>query len=193
MMLSPEEARTAATEAGLPPMLAEFAFFRTVLVSPGSAVGIGALSMALRSPGGPVPRVRELMALRAAWQAQSAYVWGQHFPGAARAGVTEEDLCAIRRGDIEALPGWVAQVAMQILEDLQDGGCITDPVWSRIAPGPNADAAEESAARDAAQTCAAVRLVAAAAVYRMLTTVTESLRIPLAAGERAWPPDQIAP
>lgn len=111
-----EPARTMAVLARQPDLLAPFLGW--------------AAALALN---GVLPkRDHEIVALRAAWNCQSEFEWGEHAEYARAAGLTDNEIAALARpvDDRE----WTASEAalMHAADELCAGFAITDATWARL-------------------------------------------------------------
>ncbi len=79
------------------------------------------------------PRDRELIILRAAWRAGSAYEWGQHAGIARDAGLTPAEIRRVTGG--ADMAGWspADAVLLRAVDELVDEGRISDATWSALA------------------------------------------------------------
>lgn len=79
------------------------------------------------------PRAREIVILRVAWNARSAYEWGMHAMVARRVGMDEADLAAVVEGPGSA--HWPAEEAalVRAVDELMATHRITDSTWAALA------------------------------------------------------------
>jgi alkylhydroperoxidase family enzyme len=125
------------------------------------------------------PRLRELAVLRVLWRCQAAYEWGNHYRLGRNAGLSREEIVAIRTEDPERdLAGQVA-IAVRAADEVVDLGRIS----------PETLAACRTVLTDPSILQEFVYLVAG---YRMMATVGASLH-PQRAITRLWPPDGVGP
>ncbi len=78
-------------------------------------------------------RQLEIIILRVAWRVKSAYEWHNHVGYGINAGLTLEEIGAIR--DFPAGGQWIEQEAalMQAVDDLLDNNNISDATWATLA------------------------------------------------------------
>jgi alkylhydroperoxidase family enzyme len=79
------------------------------------------------------PRTRELLILRVASRTRADYEWAQHVRLAAAAGVTPNEIEAVREG--ATAPGWTERDAalLTAVDELVDGHSVSDRTWTRLA------------------------------------------------------------
>jgi alkylhydroperoxidase family enzyme len=125
------------------------------------------------------PRLRELAVLRVLWRCHAAYEWGNHYRLGRNAGLSREEIVAVRTENPgRDLAGEVA-IALRAADEVVDLGRIT----------PETVAACRTVFTDPSDLQEFVYLVAG---YRMMATVGASLH-PERAITRLWPPDGIGP
>jgi 4-carboxymuconolactone decarboxylase len=78
-------------------------------------------------------RVLELIILRVAWRVKSAYEWHNHVGYGLNAGLTLEDIAAIR--DYPEGGDWSEQDAMVLrsVDELIESGTLSDPTWETLS------------------------------------------------------------
>lgn len=125
------------------------------------------------------PRLRELAVLRIMWRCGQAFEWGNHYRFARDAGVTREEVVAIRTPEpARDLAGPVALV-VRAADEVVDDGCVAEATMTELAvqfPGPLLD-----------------ELLYLLGGYRMFATVSASKREARASAHPLWPPDGVAP
>jgi 4-carboxymuconolactone decarboxylase len=75
------------------------------------------------------PRIREVALLRVVHRRDCDYLWSHHLPLAARAGLSEHEIDAIRRG---RLADAADQATLNAVDDLVDQGTVSTPVWTEL-------------------------------------------------------------
>jgi 4-carboxymuconolactone decarboxylase len=75
------------------------------------------------------PRIREVALLRVVYRRDCEYLWFHHLPIAQRAGLTADDIDAIRLGE---LPGEEDQAVVHAVDDLIDAADISADVWTEL-------------------------------------------------------------
>jgi alkylhydroperoxidase family enzyme len=75
------------------------------------------------------PRVREVALLRVVYRSDCGYLWSHHLPIAAQAGLSAEDIGAIRSGDC---PEPLDQVVVRAVDDLTAYSTITQSTWDEL-------------------------------------------------------------
>jgi hypothetical protein len=125
-------------------------------------------------------KLRELTILRVMWRCNQATEWGNHYGLARAAGVTPEEVLAIRTPTPERdLDGPVALV-VRAADEVVDDGVLSEGTMAALP----------SVFPDQNLRAEFLYLVAG---YRMYATVSASRRDPYR-GERApWPPDGVGP
>jgi alkylhydroperoxidase family enzyme len=86
-------------------------------------------------PGGVLPRAdSELLILRVAHNAASEYEWRHHERLGAAAGLSAEQIAAVREGP--AAPGWSERQALLLraADELHESRTISDPLWAELRP-----------------------------------------------------------
>jgi 4-carboxymuconolactone decarboxylase len=144
---------------------------RMLLHSPPVAEGWSAMLGALRNRTTLPPDLTELAVLRIAVLNDAAFEWTAHEPAARRAGVTDEQLAALRTVDPAAAPVFSAVQALTLR--------FTD-ASSRVVAVPDPLFAELREQLDDRQV---VELVATVAGYGMVSRFLVALQVPAADGE----------
>ena len=177
--LGTEETAAASIEAGLPERLQRVNLLRVALHHPPVARVIGDVIEALVLSGVLDPRLRELAILRVGWRIGAAYEWGNHYPIARRAGLTDEEITAVREADAGRLPAAERCVVR-----------LVDEVLDSVAATP----ATLAEARDLlGDDRALLELVMIPACYRAIGTLLLTFDVPLEEGVAPWPPDGARP
>lgn len=76
------------------------------------------------------PRIREVALLRVVFRAECEYLWSHHIPIAKRAGLSSQDISAIRSGDAVDP---VARMVIRAVDDLMAHHTITQSTWDELA------------------------------------------------------------
>lgn len=178
-LLSEHDAREAAEAAGISPALAGPHLFRFALKNPRLArvyadiVDVAVLNGRLDA------RLREIAILRVGWRIGSVYEWSNHVPLARRAGVTDEELLAVRTADGSVLgPGELAVIAL------------VDEVLDQVEVSA---ATLEQARAVVGEADALLELVAIPGFYRAIGSMLLTFEVPLEPHIDRWPPDGRAP
>lgn len=117
-------------------------------------------------PGGTLPRRdSELVILRVAHRRDCRYELEQHRRLGRRAGLSPAEIERVAEGP--GASGWSPrqQVLLQVVDELQDAGDLTDETWAAV--------------RAHLDERGAIELVLLAAHYDMLATAITTLRVPL--------------
>lgn len=75
------------------------------------------------------PRVREVALLRVVHRRNCDYLWSHHLPIAQRAGLSRDEIDAIRHGQ---LTDATDQSVLAAVDDLIDDGTISTPTWEEL-------------------------------------------------------------
>lgn len=126
------------------------------------------------------PRLRELTILRVMWRCDRAFEWGNHYRHARQAGVSREEVMAVRTAtpqhDLHGSVGLVVRAADEII----DQGALSESTVTELRE-LFTDAAEFD------------EFVYLASGYRMFATVAASKREPYRGSHAPWPPDGFSP
>jgi alkylhydroperoxidase family enzyme len=79
------------------------------------------------------PRIRELLILRVASRTRADYEWAQHVRMAAAAGVTDEEIEAVRDGAAGSAWSPLDAALLAAVDELVDGYRVTDDTWAGLA------------------------------------------------------------
>ncbi len=125
-------------------------------------------------------KLRELAILRIMWRCEQAFEWGNHYRLARNAGVTREEVLAIRtRTPGRDLDGPVA-VVVRAADEVVDGTSVSEETMSAL----------RELFRDRGLLNEFLYLLCG---YRMFATVSASRREPYAGSRAPWPPDGVGP
>ena len=79
------------------------------------------------------PRQRELLILRTGWRCRAGYEWARHVPIGRRAGLSEDEIAALKRpvedGDWDAADAVLVAVADALVADF----FVPDALWAQLA------------------------------------------------------------
>jgi 4-carboxymuconolactone decarboxylase len=75
-------------------------------------------------------RVREVALLRVVHRRDCGYLWSHHLPIARRAGLTDEDIDGVRRGEAA---DEVDRAVLSAVDDLVDDNTISDTTWTALS------------------------------------------------------------
>ena len=179
-MLSIEDSRKAAEQAGVPVRLADLSVFRTLLRRPAIAKAIADLLFANFSSELD-GRLRELVIMRLGWGTGSVYEWTQHWPIAQEQfGCSPEDLLAVRDWRSAGHFGSVERAVLEATDETIETGSLSEPTFRACAEQLGS-----------AEAC--LDLVSAIGTWRLISQVLKSLSVPLEDGVAPWPPDGVAP
>ncbi len=117
-------------------------------------------------------RDRELLILRIGYLCGSEYEWGQHVAIARRAGISAEEIAAVKQGSSAA--SWSAQdrLLLQAAEDLRTYACIQDNTWAGLQAFYN--------------TQQMIDIIFTVGQYNLVSMALNSLGVPLDEGVRGF-------
>jgi len=154
--------------------------FRTLAHHPDLVRHVYGLLLQLSNRNKLDTRLRELLIMRLAWTTKCAYAWFQHYRIAQQAGITSDEIVAIRDWRNSMLFGAAERAVLAATDDTVVFGSISDAVWAEC----------ERALKDPVLL---VELVAAIGNWSMISQVLLSLRVEIEDGGTPWPPDGKAP
>lgn len=176
-----DEAKAAADEASVPDYMAELAIFQVLLNHPRLASGLNDLLARMLWQGRLDSRLRELAIMRIGWLTACEYEWAQHWRVAQGLGVSTDDLLGVR--DWRSYQGFgpTEQAVLAATDDVVRDGVVGADSWAacRQAFGPDH--------------AILVELVTAIGAWRMVSSILQSLQVPLEADVQSWPPDGKSP
>lgn len=176
-----EAALSAAGEVEVLSQLAELNIFRTLLKHPKLAKIINDLLLTLLYTGNQLSvRARELLIMRIGWVTGCDYEWTQHWRVALDAGLTEEELVAVKHWREADCFDAVDRAVLAATDETLADGCISAGTWEQCAEllGSEAELLE---------------LPAAIGCWRLVSQLARSVDIQLEDGVASWPPDGIPP
>ncbi|HEY0182951.1 MAG TPA: carboxymuconolactone decarboxylase family protein [Rhodopila sp.] len=177
-MVSLDRARELGDAMGLPARRTQSEAFRVVANNPAVArAAFGQLIQLLENNTFDI-RLRELMIMRIAWVTGSVYEWTQHWRVASAAEIPPEDILAVRDWRSSGRLKPADQAILTATDECLSGRSISDEAWADVAKH----------VPDPAQQ---VEFVIAMGNWLALSMLFRNLRIPLAAGTVAWPPDGV--
>ncbi len=130
--LTPE---AQAALAALPEFARAFNIFRTQAHKPAALKAFLAWGNYILSDANALPaRTRELAILRTGFLCKAGYEWAQHVLIGRQAGLTGEEIAAIKLG--AAAPGWRALDAaiLAACDELVRDHFVSDATWAALAP-----------------------------------------------------------
>jgi 4-carboxymuconolactone decarboxylase len=143
--------------------------FNAMLVSPGVGLALQELGAAVRYRTSLTDRAREIAILALAELRRSDFEWYAHERVGRRAGLTDEEMAALRTGDSPATLSEQERVVLETSRRLAEGGDLDD------------DAFEKAQATLGRETLA--ELVVLVGYYDLLALSLRVWRTPLPAGE----------
>ena len=181
--LPSEEAEAAAEAVGVPPYMARLSVFQILLAHPRLARAFNDLLGVLLWDSELDPRLRELAIMRIAWTTGSVYEWTQHWTIATSLGIEEGDLLGVRAWESHAGFSRVDRAMLRATDDVVERGAVTRATWDEL----------EASVRGPDTTKVLLEAVSAIATWRMMSSILQSLEVPLESGAAPWPPDASAP
>jgi len=79
-------------------------------------------------------RIRELLILRIAWLRRAEYEWAQHVLLAQKAGLSKEEIEAVKEGPACAVWGPLDAALLRAVDELHTDALVTDITWNRLRP-----------------------------------------------------------
>jgi alkylhydroperoxidase family enzyme len=176
-----DEAKSAADEAGVPDYMAELAIFQVLLNHPKLASGLNDLLARMLWQGKLDSRLRELAIMRIGWLTACEYEWSQHWRVAQGLGVSADDLAGVRDWRSYKLFGPAERAVLAATDDVVRDGVIGAQSWAACKQVFGDDHAT------------LVELVTAIGAWRMVSSILQSLQVPLEDDVASWPPDGLPP
>ena len=179
-LLDIEAATAAARVAGIGEVLAKVNLFRATLHHPPIGRIVGDVVDALVINSVLDARLREIAILRTGWRLGSVYEWSNHYGIGRRAGLTDDEIVAIREGDSSNVLTTADHCVIRLVDEVFDHVVVSPPTLSE--------------ARDLlGDDRALLELVMIPGCYRTIGTVLLSFDIPLEDHVTPWPPDGHSP
>ncbi len=179
-MLSVEDARKAAAQVEIPEQVAELNIFRVLLNHPILAKRLNDLLMTLLVRGKLDARLRELVIMRLGWATGSDYEWTQHWRIARALGLPEVDLLAVRDWRGSDRFSDADRAVLAATDETLEEGAISPETWTLCLQ--HVGGSEEL-----------LELTAAVGTWRLISSLLQSVEIPLEEGVASWPPDGRTP
>ena len=176
-----DEAKSAADEAGVPDYMAELAIFQVLLNHPKLASGLNDLLARMLWQGKLDSRLRELAIMRIGWLTACEYEWSQHWRVAQGLGVSADDLAGVRDWRSYKSFGPAERAVLAATDDVVRDGVIGAQSWAACKQVFGGDHAT------------LVELVTAIGAWRMVSSILQSLQVPLEDDVVSWPPDGLPP
>ena len=178
-LLSTDDARRAGLAAGMPERVAQANIMRFALQHPRVANVFAAMIDVAVFHGALDARLREIAILRVGWRIGSVYEWSNHVGVARGAGLTDDEIVAIRTADASVLTD-ADLVAIRVVDDVLDGTRVSDAAFAeaRALLGDGDELFE---------------LVTIPAFYRAIGTMLLTYSVPLEDGLDPWGPDGQGP
>ena len=178
--VSVEEAQRLGREFGINEAQAGRSAFRMLANHPDLVKHVYGLLTMLSTRNKLPSRLRELIIMRLAWRAGSEYAWFQHYRIATQAGISSEEIVAVRDWRKSDLFGAAERAVLAAADDTCDRGKVSDAVWAECA-------------REIKEPAALVEMVVAIGNWTMFAQLLQSLEVEIEEGATPWPPDGKAP
>jgi alkylhydroperoxidase family enzyme len=178
-LLSADDSLAAAERAGIPAVLAGPNLLRFGLRHPKLARVLADMIDVAVLNGALDARLREVAILRVGWRIGSVYEWSNHVPIARRAGMTDDELLAVRTADASVLrPGDLVAIAVadDVLDSLAVSSITFDSARQLLGDGDEL-----------------LELVAIPGFYRAIGSLLLTFDIPLESHVEPWAPDGRGP
>ena len=178
--VSVEEARRLGAEFGIGEAQASRSAFRMLANHPDLVKHVYGLLTMLSSRNKLPTRLRELVIMRLAWRAGCDYAWFQHYRIATQAGVTPEEIVAVRDWRSADFFGSAERAVLAAADDTCERGKISDVVWAECSS-------------ELKEPAMLVEMVVAIGNWTMFAQLLRSLEVGIEEGAAPWPPDGKAP
>lgn len=172
-----DEAKAAADEAAVPNYMAELSIFQVLLNHPPLARAINDLLATMLWHGALDSRLRELVIMRIGWLTGCDYEWTQHWRVASGLGVPANDLLGVRDWQNYAGFGPTERAVLAATDEVVHDGAVSGATWAVCKREFQGD------------TTILVELVTVIGAWRMVSSILQSLEVPLEDGVSSWPPD----
>lgn len=179
-LLDPEAATAATRVAGIGEVLARVNLFRTTLHHPPIGRIVGDVVDALVMNSVLDARLREIAILRTGWRLGSVYEWSNHYGIGRRAGLSDEEIVAIRDGASSTVLTAVDRCVIRVVDEIFDHVVVAPSTLAEVRELLGDDRA-------------LMELVMIPGCYRTIGTVLLTFDIPLEDHVTAWPPDGRSP
>ena len=180
-MLSRQDARTAAAGVGVSEAVAGLNVFRVLLHHPALARWFNDFLLGLLGRGHLDPRLRELVIMRLGWATGSVYEWTQHWRIAVGLGVDAADVVAVRDWEQDRRFGPAERAVLAATDETLRSGTVSVSTWrecvEHVSPDPPV----------------MLELLSVIGLWRMVSSLLQSVEIPLEHGVEPWPPDGVSP
>jgi alkylhydroperoxidase family enzyme len=174
-LLSIDDARAAGEALGIPERVSRANIMRFALHHPGVAAVVAGMIDVAVFQGALDARLREIAILRVGWRIGSVYEWSNHVGVARGAGLTDDEILAVRTADASVLSD-ADLVAIRVVDEVLDATFVSDATLAeaRSLLG-DGDARFE--------------LVMIPAFSRAIGTMLRTFAVPLEDGLQPWAPD----
>lgn len=175
-LLEPEPAQVAAARVGLPENLANVNLFRCLLHHEEVARIVGNIVGTLVMHSVLDARTREVAILRVGWRIGSVYEWSNHVRIARQAGLSDDEIVAIRGEGGDHLLTEADKCAIAVIDEALSGVVVSPSTIDKARSLLGDDRA-------------VLELLMIPGCYRAIGTVLLSAGVPLEPHVERWPPD----
>lgn len=179
-LLSLEESAATVAQVGITPEKHAASIYRVLLQQPRFGQLINQMVEMLLSESTLDPRLRELVIMRIGWLKNGVYEWSHHWKLGKLEGAAESDMLAMR--DWEAHDHWTSaeRALFRATDEIVRTGNISDSTWQAcVTHFPTHPEL--------------IDLVGTISVWKMISEILTTLRVPLEDVIEAWPPDGKSP
>lgn len=179
-MLETGDSIAAAADNGVPTYLAQVNLYRTLLRNPALAKPIADLVVHLWRRSSLDDRSRELTIMRVAWLTGCDYEWSHHWDMAQKAGLSVDELTALRDEDAAARFTALDRAVLTATDETVGTGVVSDGTWALLV-------------EDLPDERTVLEFLATISTWRTVSELVRSLGVPLEDGFVSWPPDGVGP
>lgn len=179
--LALDEAQRRAADIGLHDVFVQLSIFRVLLHHPRLAKGFSDFLGTMLFKGRLDQRLRELVIMRLGWATGSVYEWTQHWRVAAGLGLSPEEVLAVRHWRDDDRFGPAERAVLAAVDETLADGVVGPATWDALV------------AHVSDEPDTLIEIVTVVGGWRMVSSMLQSLGVPLEDGVEPWPPDGVAP
>jgi len=174
------EAQRLGKEFGINEAQAGRSAFRMLAHHPDLVKHVYGLLLMLSQRGKLPARLRELMIMRIGWVTGTDYEWFQHYRIAQEAGVTPDEIVALREWKDAKVFSAPDRAVLAAVDDTIAAGKVSDATWAQCE-------------REIKEPAQLVEMVVMIGNWMLFSMLIKTLGVPLEPGSVAWPPDGKVP